>query len=131
MPWRMTHAEIAAAADDVRPLLCEDAARLLRPALRHDHHAIVDALECLSRGTGSVEAVATRTLAILKAAARPGGSADPTSDDADTIWVAALDGLTESPRVASKIARSWYVHGMHLLWDEVQVIPRAVDLTAS
>lgn len=120
-PWHMTSAEIASAEDAVCPLLDATVARLLRPALRGEQLVVVSALERLAWGALPCETLSAQALDILKGAALPGGSLDPKDDDADMPWILAINRAASAPSAASKMARSWYVHGMRLLWDGAQV----------
>lgn len=129
-PWRMTPEEIASADEAVRSLLSVDVARLLRPILRHEHAPVVEAVGQLHWDEDPVDVLATKALTVLKGAAMPGGPVDLKDDDADVVWVVALNRIASAPAVASRLARAWYVHGMRLLWDDAEVSTVAQAMAA-
>lgn len=126
----MTAREIASAEEVVRGLVGTDTARLLRPVLRDEHRAVVDAVERLPWGVESVDGVAAKALAILTNATTPSGSLDPADDDADLAWTLGLGRMMVDPASGSRCARRWVVHLERLLWEDVQVSPVPMAVAA-
>ena len=117
----MSSEEIAAAEDAVRGLLGDDVAELLRPVLRPEHVPVVEMLERLAWSVGPMEVIADEAIKILAESTTPGGLIDPKDDDADVPWAVILNKMLAAPRVGSRSARTWYAHGMRLLWADAEV----------
>jgi hypothetical protein len=117
----MTAAEIADAEEAVRELVDADVARLLRPALRHEHAPIVEQIDRLPWGAEPTDFMTGKALTILKVATMPGGLADPKEDDADIAWAIAINRTVRVPSVGSRMGRAWFVHGMRLLGADAEV----------
>lgn len=117
----MSPEQIAAAEDAVRGLLGDDVVRLLRPVHRPEHGPIIEMIDNLPWNMKGVEIVAADALKFLTDATQPGGLIDPKDDDADVPWAVVLTRSKSVPIIGSNMARTWFAHGMHLLFNDAEV----------